>query len=114
MGITIELPEWAEERNISIMAGMELLAYKRAHESILYIKKVRCDFCGWCCGEKFVKEIETGSDGKCAKLKQVGQNWECTPALDRPWRCCWYDPVLGEFPNAEKHCVVRYDEVEIE
>ena len=49
MKITIELPDWAEERHIRIFAGVELLGEKLAHEDFLKVKDDRCNRCGECC-----------------------------------------------------------------
>ena len=108
-----ELPEWAQERHISIMAGMELLAYKRFGENTLHIKIVRCNWCGWCCCGKFARKMEIDKDDDCIHLKQIGLDFECSLSTGRPWRCSWYDPVLAKFPDAKKYCCVRYMEIEV-
>jgi len=65
MKIEFEIPDWAENRRISIFAGSELLAQKdviikfnketKKHDIIEYpsikVKIRRCSGCGDCCGE---------------------------------------------------------------
>ena len=51
MRIEIDIPDWADERHIRILAGRELAAAKLAHEDFWRVKDVRCNHCGKCCPE---------------------------------------------------------------
>jgi hypothetical protein len=95
MKITIEIPEWAKERHIFIMAGTECLAVKYASEKEVYVKTERCRFydfekCGMCC------------DGCEFQMPDGGCGLE-----DRPWKCCIDDPknILENTPE----CKLRYE-----
>jgi Fe-S-cluster-containing hydrogenase component 2 len=47
MKVTIDFPEWTDERNIDIFAGIEH-AIKREN-GVWYVKDRRCNLCGQCC-----------------------------------------------------------------
>lgn len=106
--ITLDLPDWAQERHIYVMAGIELLAYKPYGKDIIYTKTARCNLCGWCCANPPPGAVPQGPDGACIYLETIGQAKECSLGVARPWHCCWSDPVLTKHPEANDHCAVRY------
>lgn len=87
--ITIELPEWAQERHIYILAGIEMVAFKLYGEDRLHIKTIRCCSCGDCCeGLPVNGTLPVGSDGNCSYLeKSVGGVRECSLGVYRPVGC---------------------------
>jgi len=98
MKITIDLPKWAEERDIFIMAGMELVAVKRAYSNDVYVKDVRCQKCGKCCEDVPENHFyEKGIDGHCIKL----ENGRCVEREYKPFACC-----VGE--KTIKECLITY------
>ena len=103
MKLTIDIPEWALDRSIVIMAGPELVAYvKRDSGKILY-KTERCTRCGWCCRENLPEP--------CQHLFFEGTEAQCRLGSDRPWRCVWPDPILTNNKEALAHCACRYEDV---
>lgn len=90
MKIIVELPPWADERHIRIFAGIELAAYKLAHEDKFKIKTSRCNFCGRCCMDVHVDHM-FGRDpitGNCRFLVKNGDTYECSLGIGRPFSCC--------------------------
>ena len=96
MKITIEIPDWAEERHIYIMAGIELLA-KREVGQPLMIKTRRCRACGKCCMDLLSGHpMGLSEEGHCAHLtKEPGANdmYVCGMHSHRPFGCCVADPT---------------------
>lgn len=90
MKIEIEIPEWAQERHIRIMAGMELLAYKPYGEDILYVKTSRCSMCGKCCTMLPDRFFLPTINGTCTYLQRNENSKvrECSLTLNRPFTCC--------------------------
>jgi len=96
MKITIAIPDWADERHIRILAGIELAAVKLAHENFWRIKETRCDQCGKCCqgftqGKHFFDVI----NGDCEHLRDKPgptDQKECAIAINRP-HACSNDPI---------------------
>jgi hypothetical protein len=111
MQLVIDIPEWAQERHIYVMAGMELLAYL-PYQGQVQVKTVRCNNCGWCCENPPKGAVPQGHDGACIYLETIGSAKECSLGLSRPWHCCWPDPHLTKHPEADKHCCIRYEVVE--
>ena len=113
MRIVIDVPEWAQERQISIFAGVEMLAdyHPLKDPDNIYVKDQRCNFCGDCCrGVNLTKSRMLNSiDGQCILLVQRGDTWICTAHTDRPLSCC-RDPN----PEDEKNCSITYIKVPIE
>ena len=112
--ITIELPDWAEERHIYILAGIELLAVKYAGESKLRIKTEHCNMCGYCChvlrdDGSFRFPVK---DGHCEYLEVYEEKEECSLGIDMPFSCCAGDPTLHNWKDKEK-CSIRYKEEKI-
>lgn len=107
MKVVLDLPDWVDERHIRIMAGVELVAIKRAGEDHWRIKDGRCNMCGDCCtGLK--NHVYPTINGDCIHLKPPnahGQR-ECGIALYRA-RTCENDPREGQF----KRCSITYKRV---
>jgi len=85
-----DLPEWTEERHLYVMAGLELVAYKRQGEE-WKVKTSRCSMCGTCCenigkypGTEF---FPINKDGSCGHLKSDGNKRVCGLGLSRPFSC---------------------------
>ncbi len=113
MKIEIKLPEWADERAIYIMAGIELVAFK-IPEKNWQIKTSRCNMCGKCCMNLRNTHPFPIIDGKCIHLKKEpgnNQKWRCGLGIHRPFGCC-----VGIFTGdyAYKHvpeCTEKYKEL---
>ncbi len=110
--ITLVLPDWAEDMEINIFAGVEILACKPPTENVFYVKKVRCNQCGICCmnlkGEHHPFPVV---DGRCMHLKQWGKTGDkflCGLAFFRPMACCATDPTKME------ECIIELEAVPIE
>ena len=93
MKIEVEIPDWAEERRILILAGTELVAMKRGHEDHWLIKETRCNRCGECCLDRPPTPYGLDDEGKCLKLEQIGGEWACTAGMGIGLRCV-LDPNL--------------------
>lgn len=114
--IELEIPEWAENRRISVFAGSELLAQKdvivkfnketKKHDIIIHqplkIKIGRCTGCGDCCGEggspfpeKMLEEIK-----RRLKDYKYSKNSPC-PLLDE-FGCILKGKIL--FSCASSNC----------
>ena len=46
--VTFLVPDWAEDKNLRLFAGIELCA-QRLDGQKMQVKTVRCNFCGECC-----------------------------------------------------------------
>lgn len=103
--ITIELPEWAQERHIYILAGIEMVAYKLYGEDILHIKTVRCRLCGDCCeGLPIGGILPVKPNGNCSYLgESVGGVRECSLGVYRPIGCS-----VGLQKRNHPKCAVEY------
>ena len=100
--IEITLPDWCDERDIVIMAGIEQVAYKHATESTFKIKQTRCNKCGECC-----KGFHTES-GYCDHIVLDGNLKICGLGTDRSYACCIGDPVMdSDDPSV---CCITYVE----
>jgi hypothetical protein len=109
MKIVIELPEWCDERDIRVMAGIELAAYKLQADNFFHVKKVCCNNCGDCCrglSERWLYGITENHE--CQYLKQDGDLWICSK-LPFPIDCFWGKQAKGLYGN--KGCVVEYDQI---
>ena len=98
MKIELELPEWTDERNIYIMAGIELAAYKNRGGKWL-VKTERCNQCGKCCMNLRLEHPFPVIDGRCAHLeKEPGKapKYRCALGLQRPFGCC-----VGTFQGSD-------------
>ena len=73
MKIEVTIPDWATERHLYILAGIELVAFKHVDKD-WKVKISRCSMCGKCC-EKLGCE-------------HLNNNKECDYNTARPWSCC--------------------------
>ena len=105
--ITIEVPDWADERVIHIMAGVERVAYQYPGKPLM-VKVERCNWCGKCCSS-----LGNGKghpfpvvDGRCVYLKpEAGiDKWKCGLGYFRPYLCCMSDPI-DKIPE----CSIKYE-----
>jgi len=98
--ITIELPRWAKDRNIYVLAGIELLAY-RLRGGKLMIKVSRCSKCGKCCMNlKPIRKIFPPIvDGKCVFLTKQGPEYICGLGVMRPHSCNIGVPSKDKIPE---------------
>lgn len=110
MRISIDVPGWAADRHIYIMAGIELLAYVPYGKSKLYLKTARCNFCGRCCRPPGDPTLPRSEDGSCGHLRKVGREYTCGLGQARPFHCSFYDPA--QFNHLDD-CSVRYQEIDL-
>ena len=88
MRIEIDLPDWCDERHIYIMAGIEMVAYKLAHEDKLMVKSVRCAKCGRCCQNLSRRRNDVDQNGDCLELIPDGPGYfVCGKGVERPFGC---------------------------
>jgi len=104
--ILIELPDWALERHIYILAGTELLAKIQGDK--IFIKKDRCNRCGICCmtlshDGQYAKYGFIDDRGWCKFLRQNGEGYECELGLLKPFNC-----IISE--AVHKKCKITYEE----
>lgn len=96
MRVEIDLPDWVDERNIRITAGIELVAIKHHNEDFWRLKDHRCEQCGKCCtslGRHFYPTI----NGECVHLQpEVNGKRFCSIALHRS-RNCDNDPKKCDY-----------------
>jgi len=91
MRVELDLPDWVDERNIRIMAGIELVAKKLVQNDYWEVKETRCNRCGACCFFPPGKGIYPSVNGHCIHLKKIKGGWECGMPLYRS-RVCGDDP----------------------
>jgi len=106
------LPDWGKDQRFTILLGMELYA-SYAPGGEIFVKKIRCDFCGQCCmdlipNHKTMTPWGVDDEGKCNALrKNRSGNWICDPpggvAL-KPFSCM-QDPLKSNTPE----CCIRYE-----
>ena len=92
----MDLPDRANERNVYVMAGIELVA-RRMYGQEWQVKSVGCNLCGKCCqnlsdDQPYPIEVV---DGQCIHLqKEPGDNdqWVCALGLQRPFGCSVGEP----------------------
>lgn len=115
---TIEIPEWALERHITVLAGTEPIAFKPAWQDSFAVKVSRCNMCGMCCvnpdpwffGSK--KMILHGKEVvicKCAvksKAEDGRDIVECGAPIG-PWQCIIRCGALNE-KNLPEGCTLKY------
>lgn len=107
--ITLEVPEWAEERHIYVFAGREVIARKLVDKP-LEVKTVRCNLCGECCRNCSDDWMFGQTNGVCNHLRYErtpnGDGWFCKLRGDIvPFTCC-----KGKYEDLEK-CCIRFEEV---
>ena len=78
MRLPATLPEWADERRTSILAGVEEIARYEPGEG-WRIKEGRCNRCGACCGD-------------CPHLVRITEKFTaCGLGGKMPWECMTSD-----------------------
>lgn len=109
MKLVIDLPDWCDERNIYVKAGIELVAYKLLGENKIHVKSSRCNMCGKCCenlpdGFPFPRK----ANGDCVNLEKSkrGDYGNCKLGLWRPHMCC----VGLEQKSKRDYCAIEYEE----
>lgn len=127
MRLTLELPEWALDRPIYIMAGNENVAV--LCEGKLWVKLNRCNYCGKCCiydkpDDMTKSGTEVGWDESifvCKHLKKETWHFEpfngqtvyiCTAGAQTPLTCCTGpSPACGKERFKEKlpDCILEYE-----
>ena len=131
MKLVVDIPPWAEERHIIVLAGSEPIAIlkkkpiKNAAQPegwIEWVKTERCNLCGLCCLDPTVddpdwpfgtKRLEI--DGKvqwvCGVLTREMEEdrpiYRCMAGHLSPWGCIAKNPP--HLPHPE--CSIRYEEV---
>ena len=104
MKIGLDLPDWVDERNIRILAGVELAAVKNHADSFFRVKVGRCNMCGDCCtGLK--NHVYPTINGECVHLKPPDEQGrrECGIPLYKS-RVCENDPR----PLKHERCSITY------
>lgn len=102
-----EIDDKYKDRVIMIMAGVELVAFKYPHEDEWSVKTVSCNLCGECCMDEPNSPYGNDDEGKCNKLVQYGDTWECGALHERPWTCLG-DPINNPF------CCIEYKKIKTE
>jgi len=92
MRIELDLPDWVDERNMRIFAGIELVASKISTDDFWKVKDDRCVQCGKCCTDLKPDHFCPSINGECIYLEpEKGGKRLCKVAIDRP-RSCQEDP----------------------
>ena len=107
MKVVLNLPDWVDERNLRLTAGVELVAFKPHNETVWYVKDQRCNMLGDCCtGLK--NHIYPLVDGACIHLKAPDKQGKrmCGIPLYRS-RLCDNDPKQGK----HERCSITYKRV---
>lgn len=103
MKIIIDIPEWAEDRTLTLLAGNELVAKWNDAEG-WKVKAERCNQCGECCcdiPEGYLPFGITG-DGRCKMLQPDGT---CGAGHMKPFACLG-DPEPTDWDRLG--CSIRY------
>ena len=110
--ITIEIPDWALERDIHILAGTEHLATAGFIRGTMCVKKARCNMCGVCCMNPPETFIFPVVDNRCVHLIQEGKQLLCGLGRFKPLQCCINDPIINEDKDID--CPIEYKKVELQ
>lgn len=110
MKIEIELPDWTDERNIYVFAGIELAAIKTFRENEFRIKDTRCNSCGKCCmGIDPKAHFFPVINGNCVHLiyePGTKDKYRCRFGISRPFVCSFYpEDRIGDLPE---FCCITY------
>lgn len=94
--VSFNMPEWALERRLILLAGVELVAEKHP-ESGWKIKTERCNLCGQCCmtlkpNSPTQTPYGVDDEGKCKGLVLDHGLWYCKAGSLRPYACL-RDPI---------------------
>lgn len=105
--LVLEIPEWRGDRSIYVFFDREIFAVEKP-DGTLYVKTVRCTFCGKCCqnpGPAFPEYIPEGETEKyCAHCEKDGDRWICmNPAF--PFGCVRENGDTLPHPD----CIMEYD-----
>ena len=107
MKIEIEIPDWCEEKNLYILAGVDLVAYRHNPNEKWMISDSRCSLCGKCCTGLPLNWPFPTINGECINLeKERAGRRLCTLGVFRPHRCGTSPD--GLFKN--NNCTVRFVE----
>ena len=113
MKIEIELPDWVEDQEIKILAGMEMVAKKLPWNNYWEVKDIRCNNCGDCCMDVPVGlgkwMFPVNAEGICSKLYEEDGKMLCGAKYDKPYRCL-DDPLKSNSPN----CCITYKIVKVD
>jgi len=101
MKIEIEIPDWAAERQLTLLAGVELVARKSPREDYWEIKDQRCNFCGMCCHDFPTSPYGNDDEGRCKKVFNDNGKWKCMAGTKRPYNCLMD-------PSEEDFCCITY------
>lgn len=98
MKLTLDLPDWVDERMIRIFAGIEEVAKRPPQTRVWEIKSQRCNWCGSCCKNVPVDwpQGQNIVTGHCRHLIQNKTTCECDLLADRPFMCCAGEGIEGE------------------
>lgn len=106
------LPEWAEERRLLILGGVELIAEKVPWNDYIEVKRERCNNCGQCCMTLTPDSMQTpfgvDDEGMCKALKNEGDKWVCGAGVKKPYSCL-ADPLKENTPE----CSIIREKIEL-
>lgn len=102
--VTFLVPDWAEDKNLRLFAGIELCA-QRLDGQKMQVKTVRCNFCGECCFQMPETWHWPTVDGRCVNLKSRESQKLCRLGMGRPFSCCAAEPIKREY------CCVEWEDV---
>lgn len=103
MKVELDIPDWATDRILTLLAGQELVAIWNEADG-WKVKIERCNLCGECCCDVPEGHLPFGitGDGKCKMLQKDGT---CGAGHMKPFACLG-DPAESEFKNLG--CSIRY------
>ncbi len=108
--IEIEIPDWADQHDLLLFHGIELIAVKRqvgGEEIPWAVKDGRCSRCGSCCEVRHIKGLPLPVyKGVCIHLRKKNGKPHCSFEHARPFCCC-----LGE-PKYEPNCTITWRHME--
>ena len=110
MKITIDIPDRFAERHISVLAGLELVAYKEYGQDQWKVKTESCNQCGDCCGQENWAYEWDEIRQECTHLEHLGNEHRCKLGASRPLSCCIGDPMTipqGPWGN----CSIRFETI---
>lgn len=115
--IQITIPDWANDKPITIMAGREPFLLYLPHTNKWYRKIQRCNMCGKCCTNVSKNFPFRNEEGNCRFLKREVRNFP--PYNGKEVFVCtnYYVPIICGIlrnPLVKPHpeCAVEYQEVE--
>ena len=103
MKVTLDLPDWIDERNLYIFAGIEPVARRLVSVRQWEVKVKRCSSCGKCCEN--LGKSPFGDVGRCQMLKTVGKGGECIMGVHRPHGCSVSQPY------DIKECAIKWQPI---